>query len=207
MKPTPSKPTGHEGAAPPRATGPTFLKVFDPTGVEPAIISEVNDWIQGESLRQQMTEDRLLGLTSALVEAQRERDQLRKQRDEFSRLLAEAEGRLALVPDRAGRSTSEPATCTAAFPEPLSSQLPTTVPPLIATAHQAFQRDLPALLSSHRGLWVAYHGDEQIGIDDDDEPLIRECQRRGLNAYEYIVDVIEPKPAEPEAVDFPSSWR
>jgi hypothetical protein len=207
MKPIPSKPTDHEGAALPRAAGPPFLKVFNPTGVEAAIISEVNDLIHGESLRQQMTEDRLLELTNALVLAQRERDQLRQQRDELIRLLAEAEERLAHAADHAGRSPIEPPSCTAVFPDLPASPLPTALPPLIATAHKAFHRDLPGLLSGHRGQWVAYHGDEQIGIDDDDEPLIRECQRRGLNAYEYIVDVIEPKPAEPEAVDLPSSWR
>jgi hypothetical protein len=58
-----------------------------------------------------------------------------------------------------------------------------------------------------RGKWVAYYGDERIGIALDDEPLIRECVKRGLTVGEYIVDVIEPKPPEPEEVAFPSSWR
>jgi hypothetical protein len=47
----------------------------------------------------------------------------------------------------------------------------------------------------------------KVGIADHDEPLIRECLRRGLREDEYIVDVIEPKPTEPEKVDFASLWR
>jgi hypothetical protein len=68
---------------------------------------------------------------------------------------------------------------------------------------------LPELLKDHRlrGKWVAYHGDERVGIDADDEPLVRECLRQGLKVDQYIVDVIEPKSSVPEVVDFPSSWR
>jgi hypothetical protein len=83
------------------------------------------------------------------------------------------------------------------------------VPKGIRTSQEAFVRDLPELLRDQnlRGKWVAYHGDERIGIDADDAPLIRECLRRGLTVDQYIVDVIEPKPPEPESVSFPSSWR
>jgi hypothetical protein len=79
----------------------------------------------------------------------------------------------------------------------------------IRASRDAFFRDLPELLKDRdlQGKWVAYHGDERIGVAVDDEPLIRECISRGLNADEYIVDIIEPKPTEPEEVDFPSSWR
>jgi hypothetical protein len=83
------------------------------------------------------------------------------------------------------------------------------LPEGIRASRDAFFRDLPELIKDRdlRGKWVAYHGDERIGVALDDEPLIRECISRGLNADEYIVDIIEPKPTEPEEVDFPSSWR
>ena len=57
-----------------------------------------------------------------------------------------------------------------------------------------------------RGRYVAYHGNERIGIAGDDEPLIRECLRRGLKREEYDILIIEPQSAEPEEIDYPSSW-
>ncbi len=38
----------------------------------------------------------------------------------------------------------------------------------------------------------------------DDDPLIREFIKRGLNADEYIVDIVEPKPTGSEEVDYNS---
>jgi hypothetical protein len=75
-----------------------------------------------------------------------------------------------------------------------------TLPEGIHRSREAFFRDLPELIKCRdlRGKWVAYHRDERVGVAVDDEPLIRECIRRGLKADEYIVDVIEPKPTEPE---------
>ena len=76
-------------------------------------------------------------------------------------------------------------------------------------SQEAFHRDLPAMLKDRRlrGKYVAYHGDDRIGVAEDDEPLIRECLRRALRADQYAIEVIEPKSPEPEEVDFPSSWR
>jgi hypothetical protein len=84
-----------------------------------------------------------------------------------------------------------------------------TIPPGIHESRAAFNRALPELLKDRTlfGKWIAFNGTERIGIADDDDPLIRACINRGLKSDEYIVDVIEPKPAEPEEVDFPSSWR
>jgi hypothetical protein len=79
----------------------------------------------------------------------------------------------------------------------------------IRKSQEAFFRDLASLISdpSLRGKWVAYHGDERIGIASDDEPLINECRRRGLTVDDYIIDTIEPKPATPEQLDFPMAWQ
>ena len=73
------------------------------------------------------------------------------------------------------------------------------IPAGIRRSEESFWRDLPQLLSQRRlhGKWVCYHGDERIGTADDDEPLIRECIRRGISAAAYYLDVIEPHPLPP----------
>ena len=82
------------------------------------------------------------------------------------------------------------------------------IPEGIRKSQEAFFRDLPELLKNRRlrGKYVAYRGDERIGIASDDAPLIRECQRRGLNRDEYDILVIEAQSPEPEEIDYPSSW-
>jgi hypothetical protein len=83
-----------------------------------------------------------------------------------------------------------------------------SIPEGIRKSQEAFFRDLPELLKDRRlrGRCVAYHGDERIGIARDDEPLIRECLRRGLKREEYDILIIEPQSAEPEEIDYPSAW-
>ena len=82
------------------------------------------------------------------------------------------------------------------------------VPEGIRKSQEAFFRDLPELLKDRRlrGKYVAYHGDERIGISRDDTKLIRECLRRGLKREEYDILIIEPQSAEPEEIDWPSAW-
>ncbi len=82
------------------------------------------------------------------------------------------------------------------------------VPEGIRKSQDAFFRDLPELLKDQRlkGYYAAYHGDERIGVADDDAPLIRECIRRGLKRDEYDILVIEPQSPNPEEIDYPSSW-
>jgi len=82
------------------------------------------------------------------------------------------------------------------------------IPEGIRKSQEAFFRDLPELLKDRRlrGKYVAYHGNERIGIARDDVPLIRECLRRGLERDEYDILIIEPQSPEPEEIDYPSSW-
>ena len=84
----------------------------------------------------------------------------------------------------------------------------TRVPEGIRKSQEAFFRDLPELLKNRRlrNQYVAYHGDERIGIAGDDTPLIRECWRRGLNRDQYDILIIEPQSAEPDEIDYPSCW-
>ena len=74
----------------------------------------------------------------------------------------------------------------------------------VRRSQETFLRDLPELLrdESLRGKWVAYHGDERIGVVPSDEPLIQECLRRGLKSDQYDLFIID----ETEEVTFPSSW-
>jgi hypothetical protein len=94
-------------------------------------------------------------------------------------------------------------------PTPQPAEEPAfVVPPLVRQSQEAFWRDLPELLKSWRtrGKWVAYHGDERIGIAAEDDGLIRECLPRGLGKGDYYLDVIEPMPLPPwllvEEVDY-----
>jgi hypothetical protein len=82
------------------------------------------------------------------------------------------------------------------------------IPEGIRKSQAAFFRELPELLKDRRlrGRYIAYHGDERIGIARDDIPLVRECLRRGLKDDEYDLFVIEPQSQEPEELDYPSSW-
>jgi hypothetical protein len=80
------------------------------------------------------------------------------------------------------------------------------VPLGILRSQRAFWRNLPGLLKDKRnhGRWVAYHGDELVGIARTESELLRECIRRRLPDDEYDLDVIEPRllpPWEPEKIE------
>jgi hypothetical protein len=71
---------------------------------------------------------------------------------------------------------------------------PADIPPGIRRSQEALRRALPELLR-HKRLqrqWVAYHGDERIGIAPDEATLVRECLRRGLADDQYYVGWIDP---------------
>lgn len=85
---------------------------------------------------------------------------------------------------------------------------PPAPPPAVAPAlspgmrrsQEALRRDLPQLLADEqlRGQWIAYHGDERIGIARDETTLIRACQQRGLPRDAYYIGVISPLECEDE---------
>ena len=68
------------------------------------------------------------------------------------------------------------------------------VPAGIRRSQEALRRDLPLLLENRRlrGRWIAYHGDERIGIARDKFILLRECIRRGFADDEYYIGMIIP---------------
>ena len=51
----------------------------------------------------------------------------------------------------------------------------------------AFYRDLSGLLKTHYRKWVAYHGDELIGVGRTQTELYQKCLRRGLKEDEFVV--------------------
>jgi hypothetical protein len=68
------------------------------------------------------------------------------------------------------------------------------IPAGIRCSQEALRRDLPRLLASRqlRGQWIAYHGDERIGIAPDARALLGECVRRGFRDDEYYLGWIDP---------------
>lgn len=69
-----------------------------------------------------------------------------------------------------------------------------TIPEGIRRSQEALRRALPKLLTNRKYYhqWVAYHGEERIGINAEKTKLIRECLRRGLRDDEYYVGWIDP---------------
>jgi hypothetical protein len=63
----------------------------------------------------------------------------------------------------------------------------------------AYRRDLPQLLQERPNWWVAYYGDERVGLAKNPAELHERCQRRGLPRGDYVVRLIEPLP--PDVVD------
>jgi hypothetical protein len=66
------------------------------------------------------------------------------------------------------------------------------VPAMFQRSLDAFYRDLPELLKSHCGRWVAYHGDQCLGFARTQTELHLECLRRGLSEEEFTVEHISP---------------
>ncbi len=74
-----------------------------------------------------------------------------------------------------------------------SEKPPLEIPPRIRRSQEAFRRELPGLLRDRRTFhqWIAYHGDQRVGISSTAESLQRECLRRGLQDDEYYIGWID----------------
>jgi len=72
------------------------------------------------------------------------------------------------------------------------------VPPMLAQSLRAYFRDLPELLKTHRGKWVAHHGDEIVGFGRTERALYDKCFRLGLKEDEFLVSRIAPEIAAEE---------
>jgi hypothetical protein len=63
----------------------------------------------------------------------------------------------------------------------------------IEAAFTAFLRDLPQLLRTNPGKWIAYLCDKMFAIGADDFKLYEMCRLRGIPLNEFIVECIEPQ--------------
>jgi hypothetical protein len=64
----------------------------------------------------------------------------------------------------------------------------------VRRSQAALRRALPELLTQPKYLhqWVAYHGEERIGVAAREAILLKECERRGLPDDEYYIGWIDP---------------
>src|SRR4051812_40561504 len=67
-----------------------------------------------------------------------------------------------------------------------------SIPPLIRSGQEAYQRDLPELLKKHEGRWIAYSGDRRLGITRTRRQAYELGFRGGLARHEFIVLGIDP---------------
>jgi hypothetical protein len=74
----------------------------------------------------------------------------------------------------------------------LRALLESDVLPMIQKSIDAFRRDLPELLKTHPGRWVAYHGDERVGFGETQTELYQRCFALGLTRDDFIVGFTEP---------------
>jgi len=70
--------------------------------------------------------------------------------------------------------------------------------PMIQKSIDAFRRDLPELLQMNRGQYVAYHGDERIGIGRSQISLYDKCFQRGLTRDDFVVCGIDEGVFDPD---------
>ncbi len=80
----------------------------------------------------------------------------------------------------------------------LRALLESDVLPMIQKSIDACRRDLPELLKTHPGKWVAYHGDERVGFGKTETELYQRCFARGLTRDDFIVGFTEPGAFEPD---------
>jgi hypothetical protein len=71
------------------------------------------------------------------------------------------------------------------------------VSPAILAAEGAFRKELPELLKTHRGQWVAYSGSERLGIDPSHPSLYQKCLEQGLAPGQISMKYIDP-PLDPD---------
>ncbi len=74
-------------------------------------------------------------------------------------------------------------------------------PAALREAVAAFRRDLPGLLQTHPGQWVAYRGGRRIGFADSKTLLLRYCGGEGHRPADLFVAKVQPE-MPPAAADW-----
>jgi hypothetical protein len=70
--------------------------------------------------------------------------------------------------------------------------LEVVVNPDLLESERLYYQDLPKLLQSRPGRWVAYGRDGCIAEGDDPAALYRHCFRQGFQAGHFVVTRVEP---------------
>jgi hypothetical protein len=89
---------------------------------------------------------------------------------------------------------------TAGAPQPQpTEEVSSPVSPAMLRAQRAFWRDLPELLKNRRNhlKWVAYHGDERVGLGKTRTELYNHCLGRGLRPGEFYIGRVRERPTPP----------
>jgi hypothetical protein len=71
--------------------------------------------------------------------------------------------------------------------------------PMIEKSIEAFRRNLPEMLKTRRGEWVAFHGEELVGFARTQTELVQECFRRGLTLDDFVVCTVDEWVFDPES--------
>ena len=79
----------------------------------------------------------------------------------------------------------------------------------VRRSQEALRRDLPKLLENKRlrNRWIAYRGDERVGIARDSMTLQRECIKCGYKRDEYYIGWINPCELADEEQEEPRPWH
>jgi len=88
-----------------------------------------------------------------------------------------------------------PAGATEAVPAAAEKSLKSAILPIlpiIKLANATYRRELPDLLKTHYGKWVAYHGDRRLGFGKDKLKLLYEWLNRGIPDEELLVRGVVP---------------
>ncbi len=82
-----------------------------------------------------------------------------------------------------------------ATPPSLPEELPPIVTsPILDAGGDAFFRDLPELLKTHPGWWVAYYGNERIAMARTHQEIYRLCEGRDIDWSVLLIGCIESEP-------------
>lgn len=65
------------------------------------------------------------------------------------------------------------------------------VSPMLIRSTDAFYRELPELLKKHYGKWVAYHGDQCVGVGRTKTELYFKCVRAGIPEDEFEIRFVD----------------
>ncbi len=141
---------------------------------------------------------RIRQLEFALDDAMRRLGDVTEERNELKRQRLEPGGGSSKEPDaescRSLRATGG---------AQVASLEASMVPPLIEAEQAAFRRDLPRLLDSHHGEWVAYYRGELFDSGPSMVDLYLKCLGRGIPADEFVVRHVDPGNLEEVAkIDF-----